>query len=82
MNNTYYVEGKMDKDEKVRILGELRKINKGNCKVGIYRKKSEEMKEEESKIWKVKQELSKERLKEAKAVHEHSGHRLAENLLK
>ena len=42
MNNTYYVEGKMDKNEKVRILGELRKINKGNCKVGIYRKRAEE----------------------------------------
>ena len=82
MNNTYYVEGKMDKEEKVRILGELRKINKGNCKVGIYRRKAEEEKEEENKVWTIKQELNKDRLKEAKAVHEHSGHRLTENLLK
>ena len=69
MNNTYYVEGKMDKEEKVRILGELRKINKGNCKVGIYRRKAEEEKEEENKVWTIKQELNKDRLNEAKAVH-------------
>ena len=78
MNNMYYVEEKMDKDEKVNFLGELRKRNKGNCKVGIYRKKAEE----ENQIWTIKQELNKDRLKEAKAVHEHSGHRLTENLLK
>ena len=33
MNNTYYVEEKMDKDEKVKFLGELRKRNEGNCKI-------------------------------------------------
>ena len=35
-------------------------MNKGNCKVGIYRRKAEEEKEEENKVWTIKQELNKE----------------------
>ena len=58
MSNTDYVEEKMDKDEKVFFLGDLR--DKGNCKVGIYRRKTEEEKEEENKVWTMKQEFNKE----------------------
>ena len=90
-NEVYYV-GEGTEDEGVKrkrkleeMLRRLQEACGVNSKTGLGRIRTEEEKEnikrKENLILKIKVALDKEKLKEVKQVHEHSGHRLGEKMM-
>ena len=67
------------------ILRRLQEARRVNSKTGLGKIRTEEEKEsdkrKENLILKIKLALDKEKLKEVKGVHEHSGHRLGEKMM-